>query len=101
MVLLEAMDAGCAIVTANAEGCAEVVGDAGIVVPKGNPKGIRDALERLVREPALVEQLSARGMARASTLAWPRIVPQYRAILNAAAATSAALERRVAARAPQ
>jgi glycosyltransferase involved in cell wall biosynthesis len=101
MVLLEAMDAGCAIVTANAEGCAEVVGDAGIVVPKGNPKGIRDALERLVREPALVEQLSARGMARAATLAWPRIVPQYRAILNAAAATSAALERRVAARAPQ
>lgn len=33
MVLLEAMDAGCAIVTTNAEGCAEVVGDAGLVVP--------------------------------------------------------------------
>ena len=39
MVLLEAMDAGCAIVTTNAEGCAEVVGDAGLVVPTGRPAG--------------------------------------------------------------
>lgn len=98
MVLLEAMDAGCAIVTANAEGCAEVVGNAGIVVPKGNPQGIRDALERLVKDPALIEDLSARGVARAATLAWPRIVPQYRAILNAAVSTSTVLDRRMAAR---
>ena len=101
MVLLEAMDAGCAIVTANAEGCAEVVGDAGIVVPKGDPKGIRDALERLVATPALVEDLSERGVRRAATLAWPRIVPQYRAILNAAVATSPVLDRRMAARVPR
>jgi len=101
MVLLEAMDAGCAVVTTNAEGCAEVVGNAGIVVPKGNPKGIRDALERLAANPALVEDLSARGVARAATLAWPRIVPQYRAILNAAVATSTVLDRRMAARVPR
>ena len=101
MVLLEAMDAGCAIVTTNAEGCAEVVGDAGIVVAKGDPKGIRDALERLVANPALADDLSERGVRRAATLAWPRIVPQYRAILNAAAATSAALDRRMAARVPR
>jgi len=98
MVLLEAMDAGCAVVTANAEGCAEVVGDAGIVVPKGNPEGIRAALERLVADPALVEELAARGMRRAESLAWSRIVPRYRAILNAAAATGARLDRRVVAR---
>jgi glycosyltransferase involved in cell wall biosynthesis len=98
MVLLEAMDAGCAVVTANAEGCAEVVGDAGIVVPKGNPGGIRAALERLVADPALCDELSARGVRRAARLAWPRIVPSYRAILCAAAATGAALDRRLAAR---
>lgn len=98
MVLLEAMDAGCAIVTANAEGCSEVVGHAGIVVPKGNPKGIREALDRLIGDPALVEDLSARGIARAATLAWPRIVPQYQEILDAAATASSVLDRRMAAR---
>lgn len=99
MVLLEAMDAGCAVVTANAEGCAEVVGDAGIVVPKGNPPGIRAALERLVADPALRRELSVRGERRAASLSWQRIVPSYRAVLAAAAATSAAaLERRLAMR---
>ncbi len=99
MVLLEAMDAGCAVVTANAEGCAEVVGDAGIVVPKGNPEGIRAALERLVADPALADELSARGMRRAESLTWQRIVPRYRAILNAAAVSATALDRRHAFRA--
>lgn len=100
MVLLEAMDAGCAVVTANAEGCAEVVGNAGLVVPKGHPEGIRSALENLVANPELVEDLSARGVRRAETLAWPRIVPRYRAILNAAAATGVVLDRRAPARLP-
>jgi glycosyltransferase involved in cell wall biosynthesis len=100
MVLLEAMDAGCAVVTTNAEGCAEVVGDAGIVVPKGRPEGIRAALEHLAANPALAEDFSVRGMRRAESLAWPRIVPRYRAILNAAAATSSLLDRRVAERLP-
>lgn len=100
MVLLEAMDAGCAIVTTNAEGCAEVVGDAGIVVPKGNPKGIRDALERLVGDPGLVAELSARGQARAATLTWRRLVPQYREILSSAIATAPLLDRRAVSRTP-
>lgn len=98
MVLLEAMDAGCAVVTANAEGCAEVVGDAGIVVPKGNAEGIRAALERLVADPALCDELSARGERRAASLAWQHIVPSYRAVLSAAAATAVALDRRLTAR---
>lgn len=86
MVLLEAMDAGCAIVTTNAEGCAEVVGDAGLVVPKGESQGIRAALERLMHDPGLVERLSARGKKRAAILAWPNIVARYRDLLQAAAA---------------
>jgi glycosyltransferase involved in cell wall biosynthesis len=84
MVLLEAMSAGCAIVTTNAEGCAEVVGDAGIVVPKGESRGIRDALQKLVRDPALIGELAARAEARAASLTWGRIVPRYRELLQAA-----------------
>jgi glycosyltransferase involved in cell wall biosynthesis len=85
MVLLEAMDAGCAIVTTNAEGCAEVVGDAGLVVPKGESHGIRAALDRLMHDPGLVQRLSARGKKRAAMLAWPNIVVRYRDLLQAAA----------------
>ncbi|MGH8130322.1 MAG: glycosyltransferase family 4 protein [Steroidobacteraceae bacterium] len=101
MVLLEAMDAGCAIVTTNAEGCAEVVGDAGIVLPKGDPIGIREALDRLLGDSALIEDLSARGIARAATLAWPKIVLQYHQLLEAAASTSFVQKRRSAARMPR
>ncbi len=99
MVLLEAMDAGCAVVTTNAEGCAEVVGTAGIVVPKGEPEGIRKALERLMRDPGLVQQLSARSQARAATLAWSQIVPRYRDLLQAAITKDPDALRRAAARA--
>ena len=84
MVLLEAMDAGCAIVTTNAEGCAEVVGDAGLVVPKGDPLGIRAALERLMGDPALMQALSLRARQRAAEHVWPSIVTQYKDVLQAA-----------------
>ena len=92
------MDAGCAVITANAEGCAEVVGNAGLVVPKGNPAGIRAALERLVADPALCDELSTRGERRAAALSWQRIVPSYRAVFSAAAAAGTALDRRLATR---
>jgi len=99
MVLLEAMDAGCAIVTTNAEGCAEVVGDAGIVVPKGKSQGIRDALERLMRDPGLLQQMSARSRVRAESLAWQHIVPRYRDLLQAASSQDPETIRRATARA--
>jgi glycosyltransferase involved in cell wall biosynthesis len=94
MVLLEAMDAGCAIVTTNAEGCAEVVGDAGLVVPKGDPEGIRAALERLMRDPELVQDLEVRARQRAATLTWPNIVGRYREVLQAAITQSRPAPRR-------
>lgn len=84
MVLLEAMDAGCAVVTTDAEGCAEVVGDAGLVVRRGEAQGIRDALERLVGDPGLVQALAERGRARAAALAWPNLVQRYRSLFEAA-----------------
>lgn len=89
MVLLEAMDAGCAVITTDAEGCAEVVGNAGLVVPKGRSDGIRAALERLMADPALISDLSRRGQARAASLAWPIIVRRYRDILESARQVSA------------
>jgi len=84
MVLLEAMDAGCAVVTTDAEGCAEVVGTAGIVVEKGNAHDIRSALQALMSDPARVESLSRRGRERSELFRWPQIAARYLRVFNAA-----------------
>ena len=82
MVLLEAMDAGCAVLTTDAEGCAEVVGDAGIVVPKGNALEIRKALLDLVHDDAKCRELSARARERSLAFRWTRISAQYRLLFE-------------------
>jgi glycosyltransferase involved in cell wall biosynthesis len=48
LVLLEAMRAGAAIITTKGTGCAEVVGEAALLVEPRNPDAIRAALQRLV-----------------------------------------------------
>jgi glycosyltransferase involved in cell wall biosynthesis len=93
MVLLEAMDAGCAVLTTDAEGCAEVVGDAGIVVPKGNALVIRKALIELLHDDDKRRDLSARARERSLQFRWTSISAQYRAVFeqvaNAGIAASA------------
>lgn len=57
--LLEAMAAGMAIVTTADTGCAEVVGDAALLVPSGDVPALRAALDRLIQEPVLRQRLGA------------------------------------------
>ncbi len=57
MVLLEAMAAQMAIITTNNSGCAEVVGDAAIIVPPKDAKAIRTALEELANDPLFRSKL--------------------------------------------
>jgi glycosyltransferase involved in cell wall biosynthesis len=85
MVLLEGMDAGCAVITTDAEGCAEVIGDAGVVVAKGSAAALRAALLDLMNDPARCAALSARASARAGNFRWPRIANQYQDVFAAAA----------------
>jgi glycosyltransferase involved in cell wall biosynthesis len=77
MVLLEGMDTGCAVITTDAEGCAEVVGDAGVVIEKGKSAPLRAALVELMNNPARCEELSALAMARVEHFRWSRIAAQY------------------------
>ena len=62
--LLEAMAAGLAIVTTSGTGCADVVGDAALLVEPGDLAGLKAALERLIADPELVRQLGAAGRRR-------------------------------------
>jgi glycosyltransferase involved in cell wall biosynthesis len=82
MVLLEAMDAGCAVITTNAEGCAEVVGDAGVVFEKGNIPQLREALVALMNDPTRSAALSTQAMERASQYRWSRIAARYQELFE-------------------
>jgi glycosyltransferase involved in cell wall biosynthesis len=77
MVLLEAMDAGCAVITTDAEGCAEVVGDAGVVIGKSDSTALRTAMLALMSDEQRCETLSQLAMARALQFRWPRICTQF------------------------
>jgi len=80
MVLLEAMAAGCAIITTDADGCADVIGDAGVIVRKADASGLRDALVALLPDSARREELGSRAQVRVEQYRWPAIAAQYRAV---------------------
>jgi glycosyltransferase involved in cell wall biosynthesis len=79
--LLEAMAAGCAIITTRAGGCPEVVGDAGLVVEPGDSEGLREALTRLIRQPTFAEELGERAARRArDCFGWTAIASRHEAV---------------------
>lgn len=78
VVLLEAMLSGCAIVTTNFTGCAEVVADTALLVRPKNSEDIRNALLRLITDDKLRETLGEKARRRVEEhFTWNRIVQQY------------------------
>ena len=78
VALMEAMDAGLAIVTTRGTGCSEVVGDTGVLVEPRDPAGIRNALESLLDKPERVRRLGRAARDRlANEFAWPVIARRY------------------------
>ena len=67
---LEAMASGTPVVTSNVSSLPEVVGDAALLVDPTDPVAIADAMRRVLTEPTLAAELSARGLARARTFSW-------------------------------
>jgi glycosyltransferase involved in cell wall biosynthesis len=68
--LVEAMACGCPVITSNAAACPEVVGDAALLVDPDDVEGLIAAMSRLLLEPGLLEDLRARGIARAQQFSW-------------------------------
>lgn len=82
VVLVEAMAAGVPIVTTDGAGAAEVVrsAGAGLVVPSGSSRELREALAALVADPEKRAELGRRGPAAAARFG----VAQFaRAVLSA------------------
>ena len=76
--LLEAMAAGLAIITTAGTGCEEVVGPTALLVPPRNAARIRAAIERLLAEPALCDELGRAAQARVRGIySWRSVVDRY------------------------
>ena len=73
---LEAMAAGTAVVTLANSSLLEVVGDAGLLLPRADEDALAGAIERLVGDPRLRAAYAARGRERAAMFSWRRTARQ-------------------------
>ena len=83
--ITEALACGTPIITSNANGLLELVGEAAMLVDAGNFDQIGAALERVLGDPALSADLSARGLERSKMFSWERCARETLQILRDAA----------------
>jgi glycosyltransferase involved in cell wall biosynthesis len=69
---LEAMACGAPVVASNATSSPEVVGDAALLVDPLDGDALAAALERVLEQPALAEDLRQKGFERARAFTWER-----------------------------
>jgi len=83
---LEAMACGCPVLAAASGAVTEVCGDAALWFdPAGGQRRPADALERLLREQGLADELRRRGRARAAAFSWRAAAERLLALLPAPA----------------
>jgi len=80
--ILEAMSCGIPAVTANTTAMPEVAGDAALLVDPSAVEEIARAMERIVSEIPLREQLRERGRIRAAQFSWASTVSRVREVFR-------------------
>jgi glycosyltransferase involved in cell wall biosynthesis len=68
--LVDAFASGTPVIAADIPSLREVAGDAALFVPPADVEGWASAMRRVADEPALREELTAKGSARASRFSW-------------------------------
>jgi phosphatidylinositol alpha-mannosyltransferase len=106
IVLLEAMAAGTPVVCSDIHGYKGVVrrGREGLLIPPGEPKQLALGIDRLLRDPALRDQMGAAGQARAEAFSWPSVtakVEEYYGFVIRRLAASGSLPSGFRAEIPQ
>ncbi len=70
--VLEAMSAGCPVITSKTSCLAEVAGDAAILVDPEDPGEIAEAMRNVVSTPETGRKLASRGLERAAGYSWKK-----------------------------
>ena len=90
---LEAMACGTPTVVSNTSSMPEVVGDAGLIVDPTDREEIAVAMHRLLTEEELHQELSQKGLQRASVFSWSRAAMEtldvYRMVCDSTAVPAA------------
>ncbi len=73
---LEAMACGVPVLASDASCLPEILGDAALYAPPGDPGAIAEQIERALFDTELIRTLVARGYARAALYRWDRTVRQ-------------------------
>ncbi len=80
--LLEAMSAGCAVITSNVAGCPESVSDAGITIPPENELILQEVIDDLVANEHKITELGNKGRQRIlDVYNWDTLIKQYEKVL--------------------
>ncbi len=82
---LEAMACGTPVVVSDRASLPEVVGDAGLLVDPADPDAWTAALERVLNDEELRDDLRRRGRARAQSFSWTRTAQETWRVLQDAA----------------
>jgi glycosyltransferase involved in cell wall biosynthesis len=82
--VLEAMAAGCPVITTSAAALQEVAGGAAVTVPVDNVDALAGAISHLLGDTDEQARLADAGLARAMKFSWKRSVDALRAVYGAA-----------------
>jgi glycosyltransferase involved in cell wall biosynthesis len=79
---LEAMASGTPVITSNVSSLPEVVGDAAFLIDPYQAEAIASAMERVLNDAGLRDDLRARGLRRAREFSWDTTARRVRAIYD-------------------
>jgi len=68
--VLEAMAAGCPVITTHATSLREVAGDAAVIVPADDVSALSDALRSVALDASLRDEMRAKGFPHAARFSW-------------------------------
>ena len=83
--ILEAMQCGAPVVAGNNSSQTELVGDAGLLVQTHDAADIAQALNTVITDDRLAEQLRRRAQVRAEQFSWSKVADQAAQALHSAA----------------
>lgn len=78
--VVEAMACGAPVITSTSSCLPEIAGDAAILVAPEDVDGLRNAILRVIGDPALSSGMRARGLRRAASFSWDRAATETIAV---------------------